>query len=129
MSSGADLFVVCKTCGSEVSPYITECPYCGSRLRKRAPKRDKEGQPRERRIRRPPRPGLTPLKPGERPGIRLEQRRWATLALVVACLLASLAVQTTWVDAADVAVAGPLDGEWWRLVSASFVYVNTGYAL
>ena len=29
MTSGADLFVVCKQCGSEVSPYITECPYCG----------------------------------------------------------------------------------------------------
>src|SRR5271170_2118137 len=38
MTSGADLFVVCKQCGSEVSPYITECPYCGNRLRKRAPK-------------------------------------------------------------------------------------------
>ena len=37
MSSGADLFVVCKQCGSEVSPYITECPYCGHRLRRRAP--------------------------------------------------------------------------------------------
>ena len=35
---GADLFVVCKQCGSEVSPYITECPYCGHRLRRRAPK-------------------------------------------------------------------------------------------
>ena len=33
----ADLFVVCKQCGSEVSPYITECPYCGHRLRRRAP--------------------------------------------------------------------------------------------
>ncbi len=38
MSPGPDLFVVCKQCGSEVSPYITECPYCGSRLRRRAPK-------------------------------------------------------------------------------------------
>ena len=38
MTSGADLFVVCKQCGSEVSPYITECPYCGHRLRRRAPK-------------------------------------------------------------------------------------------
>ena len=38
MTSGADLFVVCKQCGSEVSPYITECPYCGTRLRRRAPK-------------------------------------------------------------------------------------------
>jgi membrane associated rhomboid family serine protease len=129
MSSGADLFVVCKTCGSEVSPYITECPYCGSRLRKRAPKLDKEGQPRERRGRRAPRPALTPLKPGEMPGIRLEQRPYATLALIAAALLASLAVQTTWVDTADLAVFGPLDGEPWRLLTASFIYVNTGYAL
>ena len=37
MASGPELFVVCKKCNSEVSPYITECPYCGTRLRKRAP--------------------------------------------------------------------------------------------
>ena len=30
-------------CGSEVSPYVTECPYCGTRLRKRAPKLEREG--------------------------------------------------------------------------------------
>ncbi|MDX6671660.1 MAG: hypothetical protein QOI91_2023 [Solirubrobacteraceae bacterium] len=127
MSSGADLFVVCKTCGSEVSPYITECPYCGSRLRKRAPKLDK-GQPRERR-RRPPRPSLSPLKPGEMPGIRLEQRPWATIALVLAAVLTSLAVQTTWVSRLDLALVGSPRGEEWRLLTASFVYVNTGYAL
>ena len=39
-----DLNVVCKNCGSEVSPYITECPYCGQRLRKRAPKLRQEGE-------------------------------------------------------------------------------------
>src|SRR6187431_1121271 len=38
MAEQVDLNVVCKNCGSEVSPYITECPYCGQRLRKRAPK-------------------------------------------------------------------------------------------
>jgi uncharacterized OB-fold protein len=38
MASGPDLFVVCKSCGSQVSPYVTECPYCGQRVRKRAPK-------------------------------------------------------------------------------------------
>src|SRR5450631_1534274 len=43
MSSGADLFVVCRQCGSEVSPYITECPYCGHRLRRRAPKLPRVG--------------------------------------------------------------------------------------
>ena len=41
--SQPDLFVVCKNCGSEVSPYITECPYCGQRIRKRAPKIDRSG--------------------------------------------------------------------------------------
>ena len=67
--SGPDLFVICKSCGSEVSPYITECPYCGNRLRKRAPKLD-----RERRADRSPRTrtrrGLGPLRRGEIPGIR-----------------------------------------------------------
>ena len=53
-----DLNVVCKHCGAEVSPYITECPYCGQRLRKRAPKLRQEGEeigavePRRRRRRR-----------------------------------------------------------------------------
>src|SRR5690349_1266017 len=42
MTPRADLFVVCKHCGSEVSPYITECPYCGKRLRRRAPKIPRE---------------------------------------------------------------------------------------
>jgi membrane associated rhomboid family serine protease len=129
MSSGADLFVVCKTCGSEVSPYITECPYCGSRLRKRAPKLDRGGQPRERRLRRAPRPSLGPLKPGEMPGIRLEQRPWATLALIVASVIASVVLQTDWARAGDLLVVGALDGDWWRLATASFAYDNTGYAL
>ena len=44
-TGGPDLFVICKNCQSEVSPYITECPYCGSRLRKRAPKLDRGGPP------------------------------------------------------------------------------------
>src|SRR5688500_19231769 len=38
-----ELSVACKSCGSEVSPYVTECPYCGTRLRKRAPKLERVG--------------------------------------------------------------------------------------
>jgi len=38
-----ELFVICTNCGSEVSPYVTECPYCGTRLRKRAPKLERRG--------------------------------------------------------------------------------------
>src|SRR5439155_10437237 len=41
--STPELSVVCKSCGSEVSPYVTECAYCGSRLRRRAPKLGREG--------------------------------------------------------------------------------------
>ena len=128
MSSGADLFVVCKNCGSEVSPYITECPYCGNRLRKRAPKLDKSGQPRDRRIRRA-KPSLGRLRPGEMPGIRVDDRPWGTLAIVAASLGVSLAVQTTWVSRLDLALVGKPGDEWWRVLTAPLVYVNTGYAL
>ena len=40
-----ELQVVCRSCGRETSPYVTECPYCGTRLRKKAPKleRDESG--------------------------------------------------------------------------------------
>src|ERR1700759_5752950 len=55
MSSGPDLYLVCKSCGAEVSPYVTECPYCGTRIRKRAPKLERRGDelsPRQTRRRR-----------------------------------------------------------------------------
>ena len=57
--SRADLFLVCKNpdCGAEVSPYVTECPYCGTRLQKRAPKLEKGLQP-ARAPRRVPVPSL-----------------------------------------------------------------------
>ena len=43
-----ELFVICPNCGSEVSPYVTECPYCGNRLRKRAPDLKKDRKQREK---------------------------------------------------------------------------------
>lgn len=44
--------VICSKCGSEVSPYVTECPYCGNRVRKRAPDLKKQRQLEEREERR-----------------------------------------------------------------------------
>src|SRR4051794_21923361 len=124
MASGPDLFVVCKSCGSEVSPYITECPYCGTRLRKRAPKLERGGIPKPPRR---PRPRLAPLRRGEIPGIRPDRRPYATIALV----LTSIAVSLAWragVDRVDqLVVFGPLQGDWWRPVTTQFVYDNTGY--
>ena len=87
MASGPDLFVVCKNCGSEVSPYITECPYCGTRLRKRAPKLERGGipkAPKRRAQARGPRSGG--CKPGEIPGIRADRRPYATIVLVLAAI-------------------------------------------
>lgn len=133
MSSGApDLFVICKHCGSEVSPYITECPYCGSRLRKRAPKLDKEGQPaekeRRRARRRAPTPSLGPLRHGEIPGIRPDGRPVATIAIVLASLVLLVLLRAEVVPLADVVIFGAPDGEWWRVATAPFAYDNTGYA-
>jgi len=53
--SETELSVICKNCGSEVSPYVTECPYCGARLRKRAPKLERRGDALEARLRSLPR--------------------------------------------------------------------------
>src|SRR3712207_4222232 len=91
MASGPDLFVVCKSCGSEVSPYITECPYCGTRLRKRAPKLDRGGVPKQPKARR--RPTLGRLRPGEIPGIRADRRPWATILLVLGALVVTVLVR------------------------------------
>jgi membrane associated rhomboid family serine protease len=126
MASGPELFVVCKNCNSEVSPYITECPYCGARLRKRAPKLDQGGAPRQGRRQRP---RLPRLKPGEIPGVRADRRPYATIALVLAAVVVTLGYQAGAWDGQALALGGPLDGEWWRLVTTLFVYVSTGYAV
>ena len=97
MAQMPDLNVVCKNCGNEVSPYITECPYCGNRLRKRAPKIERDGTVSEPRkaaqgaqaeLRR----GCRAFAPGEIPGIRGEHhaRPYATIALVVLSLFGYL---------------------------------------
>jgi membrane associated rhomboid family serine protease len=128
MSTGnPDLFVICRSCGSEVSPYITECPYCGNRLRKRAPKLDRHGRVTEKR-RRPPAPSLPRLRRGEIPGIRPESRPHATIGLVLLGLLGCLLWRTSLFGIDQVIVNGRPGGHWWRLITAPFIYNNTGFA-
>ena len=127
MASGPDLFVICKSCGSEVSPYITECPYCGTRLRKRAPKLERGGVPKAPKSARRARPRLQPLRPGEIPGIRPDRRPYVTIALVVASIVVSLVARFRPQVAADLLLGGPLDGEWWRVVTTQFLYGSTSY--
>jgi membrane associated rhomboid family serine protease len=125
MASGPDLFVVCKSCGSEVSPYITECPYCGTRLRKRAPKLDRGGAPKAPKRSRP---RLAPLRRGEIPGIRPDRRPYATIFLVLASIVVTLLARAGWDQMTlEVVLRDPLDGDWWRLFTSLFVYGSTGY--
>jgi membrane associated rhomboid family serine protease len=140
MPSSADLFVVCKHCGSEVSPYITECPYCGHRLRRRAPK-----LPREKAPRREPRgllsrlpsrapqetPSPLPRRTGSARRVRpsvLVSRPYVTIVVVTASAVMWILLRGGWVGLDKLAVDGPLRGDWWKLLSTQFAYLNGLYA-
>ena len=112
-----------------MSPYITECPYCGTRLRKRAPKLDRNGRIAERVGRRPLTPSLPRLRRGEIPGIRHESHPYATALLVLLGVIGTLIWRTSLLNPYDLVVFGNPVGEWWRVFTAPFVYDNTGYAV
>ena len=128
MASGPDLFVVCRSCGREVSPYITECPYCGNRLRKRAPKLERGGKPRAPK---PPRrrPSLSRLRPGEIPGIRAERRPYATILLVLGAVVATLLLNAGVFYLGDAGLGAGVTDEYWRTVTTLFVYSHTAYEI
>jgi membrane associated rhomboid family serine protease len=128
MANSPDLFVVCKNCRAEVSPYITECPYCGHRLRKRAPKLDKGALPRAQKRRRPQTPSLGRLRPGEIPGIRADGRPLATILIVLVSVIATLAYLVSDSAASNLVLIEGLDDDWWRLLTTTLVYpaVNFG---
>jgi membrane associated rhomboid family serine protease len=127
MASGPDLFVVCKKCGSEVSPYITECPYCGTRLRKRAPKLERGGVPKAPKVPRRRRPTLGRLKPGEIPGIRADRRPYATILLVVAAIIVTLGGRAGIWSLNNLILDVTTTDEYYRTVTTLFVYLRTGY--
>lgn len=135
MASSPELFVVCKNCRSQVSPYITECPYCGQRLRKRAPKIERGGDgqpgkpktPRRARSAKPRKPALSPLRSGEIPGIRGDAlgKPKATIALVALGALFWLAAIPLEDERSPIAV-NPL-AEWWQILTAPFLQTNGWY--
>jgi membrane associated rhomboid family serine protease len=138
--SHPDLFVVCKNCQAEVSPYITECPYCGMRLRKRAPKIERPDAAPPKPSRRPQRPSsrgrakpkvkaasqprLGRLRGGEIPGIRGDEtaKPWATAVLVA--LSFGIWLTVVFYAAPNLAVKA-LDGHPWLYLSASLMNANT----
>ncbi len=129
MSSGADLFVVCKQCGSEVSPYVTECPYCGHRLRRRAPKLPRDGGlgGSSSRHHRPhmPKPSLGRLRRGEIAGIRADAPAYATAALIIVSCGVWIATKGGYLSLARLPIVGPLQGDWWRLFTWQFAYASS----
>jgi membrane associated rhomboid family serine protease len=121
--SAPELSVVCKSCGSEVSPYVTECPYCGARLRKRAPKlqRGEEGL-QARPKRRRPRFGR-----GRIEALDLG-RPYATIAVLAGSALLLLVGRATGDTLFQIGgIAEPVGSEWWRYLTAPFAYIDLGY--
>ncbi|MGE5409206.1 MAG: rhomboid family intramembrane serine protease [Syntrophothermus sp.] len=122
--SETELSVICKNCGSEVSPYVTECPYCGARLRKRAPKLERRGDAFEalipRRRRRLPRISLRLGDVG---------RPYATLAVILGSAILLLVQKATGYGLISFGgVVVPFqEGDWWRYLTAPFAYVDVGY--
>ncbi|MDX6602948.1 MAG: hypothetical protein QOF13_2150 [Solirubrobacterales bacterium] len=123
--SETELSVICKNCGSEVSPYVTECPYCGARLRKRAPKLERRGdaleaqRPRRRRRR---------LSLPSRPAVLAADRPYATLTVILGSAIMLLIQEAT--GYALISFGGvvvPFADEWWRYLSAPFAYGDVGY--
>ncbi len=131
--SQPDLFVVCKNCGSEVSPYVTECPYCGQRVRKRAPKLDRSsGEPAQKRRKRQRR--LPRLRAEEIAGIAPDTRPYATFGLIAACVIgmllyaASPSMDLGYLSISSVA-PGLSDDEVWRWFVTPFLHGDQlGYA-
>jgi membrane associated rhomboid family serine protease len=121
------LSVVCRSCGEEVSPYVTECPYCGTRLRKRAPKLELRGDeltPREsRRARR----RIARAQRTE----RLVDRPYAVIAAVLApAVLLLVRVASPGLDTYDLGgLVGPVGSDWWHYLAAPFIYPDLGYLL
>ena len=118
--SQPDLFVVCKNCGSEVSPYVTECPYCGQRVRKRAPKLDRsKGEPEPKPKRR--RARLPKLRTEEIEGIATDTRPYGTFVLIAIALVTSILYAA---NAGDIGyLLMPVnDDEVWRWFASLFLY-------
>lgn len=127
--SQPDLFVVCKNCGSEVSPYVTECPYCGQRVRKRAPKIDRStGEPTTKRRRRAKK--LPRLRAEEIAGIAPDTRPYATGVLILVCLVVILVyVADKTLDLGFLFVNSTGLDEWWRWFTTPFFHGDQlGYA-
>lgn len=125
--------MVCRSCGEEVSPYVTECPYCGTRLRKRAPKLERHGDelaPRESRRarRRRQRAERRERMAGYREMVGEGERPYAVISAVVVSIVIVLVQRAGDLPITDLgAIIGTVDVEWWRYLAAPYAYPDVGY--
>lgn len=125
------LHVVCNHCGREVSPYVTECPYCGNRLRKRAPDLKKMRQAEQKQQRRAARRRARSAGPGA-VVVPTEGRTPTTFALlglaVAVSLVAASGLPTVsaWIDS-NLMLTREFSAVPWALVSAPLVQAWFGY--
>jgi len=125
--SETELSVICKNCGSEVSPYVTECPYCGARLRKRAPKLERRGDALEPRPRRS-RPSLSRFRMARATDLPRPFRPYATATVVLGSAVLLLLLKATGSEISGFGgLIVPGFEQWWRFLSAPFAYVDIGY--
>jgi len=130
-----ELSVVCRSCGQEVSPYVTECPYCGTRLRKRAPKLERQegGELRARESRSDKRRRKAAERRQRREGGRFESiaaagRPYATIVAIAAPALLLIVQFAANLAPSEIgAIVGPVGSDWWRYLAAPWIFDDLGY--
>jgi membrane associated rhomboid family serine protease len=124
-----ELTVVCRNCGSEVSPYVTECPYCGTRLRKRAPRLEREGDEiRVRETRRERRRRRRAERRERRAAGEFAERPLASVLVIAVAAASSVVLRASELTAYDLgAIVGEVGSQWWRYLAAPFVNPDAGY--
>lgn len=119
MPDDSDLFVVCRSCGAEVSRYVTECPYCGERIQRRAPKIPKGGPKPTRSANRRRMPRF--------PGAGAAGKPLVSIVLAVGCAIGTVILVPGALSPGDAGVVGPVDGQWWRVALSPFLSPNVWY--
>jgi membrane associated rhomboid family serine protease len=127
-----------------VSPYVTECPYCGQRLRRRAPELEREGDEiKVRESRREKRRRRKLLKRDQRAAdesaaggrrrladfgaLEIGSRPVVTIGvLAISAVLIVLQRAVPWTPFDVGAIVGPVGSDWWRYLAAPFVYEDIG---
>ena len=107
---------------------MTECPYCGARLRKRAPKLELRGDELAPRQSRRTRRRLARAQRPDRAGLLADRPYAVIAAILIPAILLLVRVASPAINAFDLgAIVGPVEGDWWRYLAAPFVYPDIGY--